>query len=111
MAKRLFPRFSKKKNGSVTVSEGQWKIEVKERFRIIGILTSIFVFLGIIIAILAPYVLGLLALMWLISTTFLSGLLDILKWVTTWCIKQPFLDFRYGRKKRKELEDKRTYAQ
>ncbi len=119
---KLFPfRLSKKKTGEVTVSDGTWRMEVKERFRIIGLFTTAVMIVGFIVAFVAPYVLGFLALLWFIGTTLLSGLLDALnwarlqiwnrmKWTGRWCIKQPFLDFKYGRKKRKELEDRRTYA-
>ena len=94
---------------------------VKERARLIGFVTTAFVVVGIIIAILASQFLAILGLIWLISTALLSGLLDAITyvgkrifnagaWTWTWGVKQPLLDFRYGRKKRKELEDKKVYA-
>ena len=114
-------RLSKKKTGTMTVQDGKFKMEVKERFRILGLITAVFMFIGLIVAFVFPYILGLIGLIYLVTTSFLAGFLDFLVylgnwskrrilWVGKWCIKQPIDDYRYGRKKRKELEDSKVYA-
>ena len=118
---KIIPRLGKKKTGKVSIKEGQFKIEVKERFRILGLFTAAISILLIVAMFLFPYVIAFLGLIWLTGTVLMSGLFDMInyarlkvwngiKWVFRWCIKQPFLDYRYGRKKRKEMEDSRVYA-
>lgn len=115
-------RLSKKETGSVSIQDGKWKMEVKERFRLIGIVTAAFTAIFIIAAIFVPYIAAFVITIYVITTGLLAGVMDGLqytgrklvdsgKYVFQWGIKQPFNDFKYGRKKRKELEDKRTYAE
>jgi len=119
---RFFPRFSRKETGQVNVKDGKWKIEVKERFRLIGIITAAFTAIFILVAIFLTQLVATIAIIYVITVSLLSGVLDGLqwtgrklvdgsKWGFQWGIKQPFNDFRYGRKKRKEMEDSRTYAE
>ena len=122
MVKFPFLRIGKKKTGSVSIKDGEFKMVVKERARLIGLITAFFAAIIFIMAFVAPYIVALLGLIWIITTTLMSGLLDIavyvgnwmknrVWWVGKWVIKQPVLDWRYGRKKRKELEDSKVYAE
>jgi len=120
---RKFPfRLSKKETGQVSIQDGKWKIEVKERFRLIGIVTAAFSVVVMILLIFFPYLVAAVILIYAMTIGFLSGVLDATQWTgrkvrsgigwtVQWAIKQPFLDFRYGRKKRKQMEDSRTYAE
>ena len=119
---KLLPRLGKKKTGEVSIQDGKWKMEVKERFRLLGFVTGVFILIIAVAVIFFPYVVAALGLFYLIITVFMSGILDFMnwgrkkiwngvKWVGKWCIKQPFLDFRYGRKKRKQMEDSKVYAE
>lgn len=121
MVKLSLLRIGKKKTGKVSIKDGEFKMVVKERARLIGVITAFFITIGIIAMAVFPYVVGILALTWLITTTLMSGLLDAfvwsgnkivsgVKWTGKWCIKQPIGDFRYGRQKRKHLELKKTYG-
>lgn len=115
-------RIGRKKTGKVSIKDGEFKMVVKERARLIGIVTTAFFVVGIILAIVASQFVALIAFIWLVTTFLLGGLLDIANymgswvknrvfWVGKWVIKQPILDLRYGRKKRKELEDNKVYAE
>ena len=119
---KFFPRFSKKETGQISVKDGKWKMEVKERFRLIGIITAAFTAIFIIAAIFFPYFVAAIVAIYAITTGLLAGVLDGLqwtgrrlvdsgKWAFQWGIRQPINDFKYGRRKRKELEDTRTYAE
>lgn len=112
----------KKKTGQMEVKDGKFKMEVKERFRIWGLITGVFVFIIAVLTFIFPYIVGLMLLIWLITTSFVMGLLDAcvfigswfkrrVQWVVKWCIKQPIDDYRYGRKKRKQLADSKVYAE
>lgn len=114
-------RIGRKKTGSVSIRDGEFKMVVKERARLIGVITAFFTVIIVICMFIFPYVVIFLGLIWLITTTLMSGLLDALvwggnkivsgvKWTGKWCIKQPMEDFRYGRQKRKHLERSKTYG-
>ena len=115
-------RIGRKKSGKVSIADGEFKMVVKERARLIGVVSAFFITIGIIIAIVAPYLIIVWAAIYGFTATLMSGLLDIIIWsgnwiknrvfwVGTWVIRQPIDDYRYGRKKRKELEDKKVYAE
>lgn len=121
MVKVPLLRIGRKKTGSVSIKDGEFKMVVKERARLIGVVTAFFAVIIVICVFLFPYVIVFLGFVWLITTALMSGLLDALvwgggkitggvKWVGKWCIKQPIRDYRYGRRKRKELEDTKTYG-
>ena len=118
---KFFPRFSKKETGQISVKDGKWKMEVKERFRLIGIVTAAFSAVIVLLLIFFPYLVAAVVLIYAMTIGFLSGTLDAIQWTgrkirsgigwtVQWGIKQPFLDFRYGRKKRKELEATKVYG-
>lgn len=121
MPKFPFLRIGRKKTGSVSIKDGEFKMVVKERARLIGVVTAFFAVIIVIAVFLFPYVIVFLGLVWLITTTLMSGLLDALvwggnrivggvKWVGKWCIKQPIEDYRFGRQKRKGFEQTKTYG-
>lgn len=122
MVKIPLPRIGRRKTGKVSIHDGEFKMVIKERARLIGVVTTFFMGLGVIIAFIAPYLLLVMGGLWIFTTILMSGLLDtivwsgrkitdFIRWTGKWCIKQPINDFRYGRKKRKQLEDKRTYSE
>lgn len=114
-------RVGKKKTGSVSIKDGEFKMVVKERARLLGVVTTFFAAVIFICMILFPYVVAFLALVWVVTTALMSGVLDVtvwggnkivngVKWIGKWCIKQPIEDFRYGRRKRKDYESTRRYG-
>lgn len=121
MPKIPFLRIGRKKTGSVSIRDGEFKMVVKERARLIGVVTAFFTAIVVIALVLFPYIIGFMILIWAITTALMSGLLDIvvyggnkmiigIKWIGKWCIKQPIGDFRYGRQKRKDYERTRVYG-
>ncbi len=121
MVKLSLLRIGRKKTGKVSIRDGEFKMVVKERARLIGVVTAFLITIGIIAMAVFPYVVGILALIWLITTALMSGLLDAFvwggnkivsgfKWTGKWCIKQPIGDFRYGRERRKHYEHSKTYG-
>lgn len=121
MVRKPFPRLSKKKTGEVSIKDGVFKMEVKERWRFWVVIFTFFGIIFLAVAWLLPWLM--LGLTWVyiiivgVWTRFWRGIawlknktVDGIKWTGTWCVVQPVRDFRYGRKKRKELEDRRTYA-
>lgn len=123
---KFMPRISKKKSGQVTVKDGQWKMEVKERFRLLGIFTAVFVlgiaFLFFVLPLLFSLMIGLLALLYMTSSLVImkihnfirwtgSKIINTAKWTGKWCFWQPVEDFRFGRRKRKEFERSRVYGE
>lgn len=114
-------RIGRKKSGSVSIRDGEFKMVVKERARLIGVVTTFFAALFIIALAIFPYIAAGVALIWVITTALMSGLLDAtvwggnkivsgVKWVGKWMIKQPIEDFKYGRRKRKDHEHTKTYG-
>lgn len=122
MVKVPILRIGRKKTGKVSIKDGEFKMVIKERARLIGVITTFFTLLIIIIGFIVPAFIAGVALIWLITTVLMGGLLDsivwtgrkitdFIGWVGKWCIRQPLDDFRYGRRKRKEFEASKTYGE
>lgn len=121
MVKIPLLRIGRKKTGSVSIRDGEFKMVVKERARLIGMVTAFFTVLFVIALSIFPYIAAGIALIWVITTALMSGLLDTtvwggnkivsgVRWVGKWMIKQPIEDFKHGRRKRKDYERTKTYG-
>lgn len=121
MVKKSPLRLSKKKDGKVTIRDGVFKIEVKERWRMWAAIFTFFGFIFLVLAFILPALIGLVMLVYIVMTAIATRIWRAvqwiwnkvwggLSWVGMWCIKQPINDYRHGRHKRKDFERSKTYG-
>lgn len=121
MVKKPLPRLSKKKTGEMSLKDGKFKLEMKERWRFWTTVATFFGFVFIIVVLIIPWIIAGLAMTyavmfiiytkaWRTITYVKQKVISGVKWVGKWLILQPIADFRYGRKRRKEMEESKVYA-